>query len=216
VNESEWLRSDDPPAMLRLLMGMKDDQSGTLGPSDRKLRLFACARARVLAKNPHSFHNIPMAERGNIISAVESLADGADGPPFESLPYWPNYLTMPPLQAASHAAHIGDSPFAALLREIVGNPFRPVLRADQAPMSSPHPPYWLFKDEWLTPTALSLAQAAYDERLLDGTLDPVRLMILADALEEAGCDEALLLAHCRSPEGHVRGCWALDLLLAKQ
>lgn len=41
---------------------------------------------------------------------------------------------------------------------------------------------------WLTPAVLSLAQAAYDTRLLDGTLDHHHLSVLADALEEAGCE----------------------------
>ena len=40
--------------------------------------------------------------------------------------------------------------------------------------------------------------------------------ILADALEDAGCDNADFLNHCRSESLHVRGCWALDLLLGKK
>ena len=69
---------------------------------------------------------------------------------------------------------------------------------------------------WQTPTILSLAQAAYDQRRLpSGELDPARLAILSDALEEAGCADANLLSHLRSPGPHVRGCWALDLLLGR-
>jgi hypothetical protein len=49
----------------------------------------------------------------------------------------------------------------------------------------------------------------------DGLLDPVRLAILADALEEAGCQDNDLLQHLRSPGPHVLGCWALDLILRK-
>jgi hypothetical protein len=60
---------------------------------------------------------------------------------------------------------------------------------------------------------LSLAEAAYQERLLpSGELDPQRLAVLADALEEAGA-EGDLLAHLRGPGPHVRGCWALDAAL---
>jgi hypothetical protein len=55
-----------------------------------------------------------------------------------------------------------------------------------------------------------LAQAIYDDRAFD------RLPILADALEEAGCDTADILAHCRGPGPHVRGCWVVDLILGKQ
>ena len=62
----------------------------------------------------------------------------------------------------------------------------------------------------------SLAQAAYAERHLpSGHLDAVRLGILADALEEAGAADALV-AHLRSSGPHVRGCWAVDLVLAKE
>ena len=42
------------------------------------------------------------------------------------------------------------------------------------------------------------------------------LPILADALEEAGCANQDLLAHCRHSGEHVRGCWAVDLLLGKE
>jgi hypothetical protein len=42
-----------------------------------------------------------------------------------------------------------------------------------------------------------------------------RLAVLADALEEAGCADALLLAHLRSPGPHVRGCFALDAVRGK-
>jgi hypothetical protein len=47
------------------------------------------------------------------------------------------------------------------------------------------------------------------------TLDPTRLAILADALLDAGCDAEELIQHCRSAGPHVRGCWAVDLLLGK-
>jgi hypothetical protein len=39
--------------------------------------------------------------------------------------------------------------------------------------------------------------------------------ILADALEDAGCDNADILSHCRQPGAHVRGCWVVDLVLGK-
>ena len=55
----------------------------------------------------------------------------------------------------------------------------------------------------------SLANLIYDERAFD------RLPILADALEDAGCDDADILRHCREPGEHVRGCWVVDLLLGK-
>jgi hypothetical protein len=64
-----------------------------------------------------------------------------------------------------------------------------------------------------TPTIVGLARAAYDNRTLpSGELDPQRLAVLADALEEAGA-EGDLLEHLRGPRPHVRGCWAVDLCL---
>jgi len=87
---------------------------------------------------------------------------------------------------------------AAFLRDIF-SPFHPIV-LDPA---------------WLTPTVVALARAAYDERQLpSGELDRDRLLILADALEDAGAD-AELLEHLREPGPHVRGCWCLDLILGK-
>jgi hypothetical protein len=91
------------------------------------------------------------------------------------------------------------SEFIPLLREVFGNPFCPSR----------------FAPAWRTLDVFSLAQAAYEERFLpSGELDPVRLAILADALEEVGASEDIIL-HLRSPEPHVKGCWALDRILGK-
>jgi hypothetical protein len=57
---------------------------------------------------------------------------------------------------------------------------------------------------------LKLSRAIYDDRAFD------RLPVLADALEDAGCTDRTILAHCRSGGEHVRGCWVVDLLLGKQ
>jgi hypothetical protein len=80
------------------------------------------------------------------------------------------------------------------LRDIFGNPFRPVT-LDPACRTS---------------NVLSLAQTIYDERAFD------RMPILADALEDGGCTNAEILQHCRQPGEHVRGCWVVDLLLRKE
>jgi hypothetical protein len=90
---------------------------------------------------------------------------------------------------------------ADLLRDLFGNPFRPVA-LDPA---------------WLTPTVQALAQAAYEERVLpSGELDLARLKVLADSLEEAGCSQAAVLDHLRGPGPHVLGCWAVDLVLGRK
>jgi hypothetical protein len=62
---------------------------------------------------------------------------------------------------------------------------------------------------WQNGTVLQLAQAVYDQRRFQD------LPILADALEEAGCEDADILNHCRQPGEHMRGCWVLDLVLGR-
>ncbi len=82
----------------------------------------------------------------------------------------------------------------ALLRDIFGNPFRPVT----------------FDPAWRTSTAVGVAEAIYADRTFDN------LPVLADALQDAGCDHPDILTHLRDPGPHVRGCWALDLVLGKE
>ena len=66
---------------------------------------------------------------------------------------------------------------------------------------------------WLT-ESIGVARAAYDDRLLPaGTLAPDRLAVLADALEDAGCTDAVILDHLREPGSHVRGCFVVDRAL---
>lgn len=77
-------------------------------------------------------------------------------------------------------------------------------------------PPWRFFTKASYELTLSLAQAAYEERNPDGTLETDRLLVLSDVLEEAGCDSDDLLMHLRSPGPHVRGCWAVDLILGKE
>jgi hypothetical protein len=90
-----------------------------------------------------------------------------------------------------------------LLRDLFGDPSRPSFLD----------PAWL---AWRDGSVVKLTQAAYDEQLLpSGELDPSRLAILADALEEAGCSLKEVLDHLRGLGPHVRGCWAVDLLLGK-
>ncbi|VTR97037.1 Uncharacterized protein (Fragment) OS=uncultured bacterium PE=4 SV=1 [Gemmata massiliana] len=81
-----------------------------------------------------------------------------------------------------------------LIRDIFGNPFRPVT----------------FSPSWRSSTAAALAAQMYEAR------DFSAMPILADALEDAGCDSADVLDHCRGPEPHVRGCWVMDLVLGKE
>ena len=81
-----------------------------------------------------------------------------------------------------------------LINEVHGNPFRPVA----------------FSPEWRTDTAVSLAKQMYESR------DFGAMPILADALQDAGCDNEAVLNHCRDTKQlHIRGCWVVDLVLDK-
>jgi hypothetical protein len=81
-----------------------------------------------------------------------------------------------------------------LFHDIFGNPFRPVT----------------FSPEWRTGTAVDLARTMYESR------DFSAMPILADALQDAGCDNDDILSHCRdSNPTHVRGCWVVDLVLER-
>ncbi|MFO0797673.1 MAG: hypothetical protein U0804_09345 [Gemmataceae bacterium] len=82
---------------------------------------------------------------------------------------------------------------AQLVRDIFGNPFRPVA-LDPA---------------WRTEAVVGLAAGVYADRAFD------RLPALANAIEAAGCADGAVLTHCRGPGPHVRGCWVVDLLLGK-
>jgi hypothetical protein len=89
---------------------------------------------------------------------------------------------------------------SSLLRCIFGNPFRPIV----------------LDPTWLTEKVVKQAEVAYEERELPSErLDFTRLAILADALEDAGCSEPDVLAHCRGSDPHVRGCWVADLVVGK-
>ncbi len=95
-------------------------------------------------------------------------------------------------------------PLPALLREVVGNPFRPLPRLGPAVLG------------WNGGCIRQMASATFAEPTVpEGTLAPARLAVLADALEEAGCTDTDLLTHLRSAGRHVRGCWALDAVLGK-
>jgi hypothetical protein len=62
---------------------------------------------------------------------------------------------------------------------------------------------------WLTSTVTDIARQMYDSR------DFTAMPILADALQDAGCENADILTHCRGPGPHVRGCWVVDFVLGK-
>ncbi len=83
-----------------------------------------------------------------------------------------------------------------LIRELFGASFRPVAL---------HPAWLAGSDS----RAAKLAADIYRDRTFG------LMPMLADVLEGAGSEDADILAHCREPGEHVRGCWALDLVLGK-
>lgn len=98
-----------------------------------------------------------------------------------------------PSPVASGKTANAEGVLCDLLRCVFGNPF-------QKPA---------FPTAWQTETVKALASAIYADLAFD------RLPILADALEEAGCDDRPMLDHLRGPGPHCRGCWVLDLALGK-
>jgi len=94
---------------------------------------------------------------------------------------------------ATSSPEAGTRTVCQFFRDIFGNPFRPVA----------------IDPRWQTETVVALATGIYAERAFD------RMPILADALEDVGCDRADILNHCRGDGPHVRGCWVVDLLLGK-
>jgi hypothetical protein len=225
MTEDEWLDCTTPALMLEHLKHRA---------TDRKFRLFAAACCRRI------WHLIPDPREKGLVEEVERFADGLIPErqlmwashrlnPWSPSPRPERFAVDVVLACAVPAAYPGAwegtrhaqagavEALAAstggggvlwewghqmtLVRCLFGNPFLPI---SLDPASR-------------TPAVVSLAQAAYDERILPaGTLDPDRLAVLSDALEEAGCTDEQILVHLREPSPHVRGCWVLDLLLEKE
>ena len=213
MTEALWEESVDPTEMLRFL----GDKA-----SDRKLRLFGCACCRRI------WHLLTDERSRECVEVAERYADGpASGSELRaaSAAAWEvSMYSMGRTAAAAEAVaeviyeqdayggayHISllayNAYFAVgedigeydaqchLLRDIFGNLFRPVA-LDPA---------------WRTSTVVALAEGIYAERAFD------RMSILADALQDAGCADEDVLAHCRDTTlAHVRGCWVVDLVLGK-
>jgi hypothetical protein len=218
MTEQEWLACADPRRLLDYLE-VYHKAARTKG-GRRKLRLLACACCRRLwhlAKYDKGRRGVEVAERyADRLAGKEELraAREVDEPGWDDLWSAAQYaLKEKPQEAtgrmALHSYLLGGAGTDAaeerrvqcgLVRETFGNPFRPVT----------------VEPAWQAPQVVALAQAAYDNRdRFAGTLDPARLAALADGLDEAGCADADVLNHLRGPGPHVRGCWAVDLLLGK-
>jgi hypothetical protein len=217
MTEDDWLEAcADPRAML-------DHLDGTA--SSRDLRLFGCAVARRMGLRPEWIPAIEEVERptpgratpDKVIAARRELNAVAHGLAFYEFDRWVGYLPalvvmgerfgiqeakaivnqyapyVSELQSAAVAAAV-LRPLAYILRDIFGNPFRPVA-LDPACLS------------WNHGIVPAIAQRIYDDRTFHN------LPILAAVLEDFGCADQDILAHCRLVGMHVRGCWVIKLLL---
>jgi hypothetical protein len=236
VGEAEWLAAVVPHPMLSHLRGRV---------SDRKQRLLVCACARRLwqmVPDPRGLELLEAAERyadaeisrDDLLRALDAAGPWAfceSG--IDQLSYLRSLLCRPLIDPPEMAwkgtcdlleftlnftaflvdrlrrrrSVEGSVPRKAweeearaqadLLREIVGNPFRPC----------PPPPAALLR--WQDRLVPRLAQSVYGGRRWR------QLPVLADALLDAGCEDDALIDHCRGDAAHVRGCWAVDVLLGR-
>jgi hypothetical protein len=232
MTEAEWLTSEDPE---RLFVHLLPPYDG------RKWRLFVCAccrrmsslmpdarsRAAVEASEGFADGLVTLDELEYAHAGAHSAAlrwfFGAPGIPYSSgltsslaVDVSSEYELSPTILkhvalAAGYAEEDAAAPQDALqvrdwvtgcetaeqanlFRDVFGNPFRPVD----------------FSPAWRTDTAVSLAKQMYESR------DFGAMPILADALQDAGCDNEHILSHCRGDGPHVRGCWVVDLVLGKE
>jgi hypothetical protein len=221
MTEEEWLRSQDPDPMWRLLEVV--DPSPSLL---RKSRLLACAFARLIWE----IHD----EQGKqIIESMERYADGDEsledfrvvmGDYYDRVEDEPdprrqaagncvlglstarheNYplrfavtqgrLALSARQQSDEVWKSNHVPEICItIRDIFGNPFRPVV----------------LESSLRTESVVSLARAMYESRNFSD------IKVVAETLQNAGCDNQELLDHCRGSVSHIRGCWVVDLLLGK-
>lgn len=216
MNEEEWLASHDPMWMLE---GIEHEGS------DRKFRLLGCGCCRLaprLLTDNRSLRAVEVAEQyadGQVteqklaettIPAFRASMDGGSsaavcfltaGDGFEaSRRVLEERLEVEGPQMVFEFWLWGKQRrrrafYASLVRDIFGNPFRPAA----------------FLPDWRTDTAKPLARQMYESREFSA------MPILADALQDAGCDNYDILSHCRDANAtHVRGCWVVDLVLGKE
>lgn len=215
MDEHEWLASDDPARMLAFLTGPVSERDY---PALRRFPRPSERRLYLFASEAGCEHCAILAQGRRAAFWADSVSK------CES-------CAQPAVKAA-------------LLRDLVSNPWRP---AQTCKRNLPCDRLCrCLLSEWLTPTVLAIARRAYDER------DFAALPILADALEEAGCESEDILRHLRGQERcwlcertggtlndlcsicgeeiglsratgwmplrgpHARGCWALDLVLNKE
>jgi hypothetical protein len=210
MDEARWLSSEDPRKLLEW-------QRGAF--SERKLRLFVCAFWRQFWQEEIGI--LPETESDpallQVLAYAEQWAEQGVRPERMSFPLGFGWHPLVALNAFDGAnwtirqtagfkgrldcyrydakdRHKAADQQIRLLREIAGNPYRTIT----------------IDPSWRTPTVVALAHAVYDTQAFQ------RLPVLADALEDAGCDNEEMLIHCRISGSHVRGCWLIDLLTGRE
>src|ERR1043165_735643 len=210
MTESEWLSCTDPGPMLEFLRDRASDRK-------LRLFAVACCRSLPYSKDDRFQHALEASEgyadgkttkaalkRGRQGVRAARFALPANDPQVHG--EWGVYWLVEVAASENAADGVGNemqrladqgilnlhsqvrSSICDLLRDLFGNPFRPIT----------------VEPAWRTSTVVSLAQVIYDERQFEG------LPVLADALEEAGCTNPEILSHCRGSGPHVKGCWAVD------
>jgi hypothetical protein len=181
VTEAEWLACADPVEML-LGLHFAHDQP-------RKFALFAFACSHLI------WERLDAPSRRWLLEAEQNEDEHRDSGD-ERMNFSRDLLRQEVGLFCLRELQRAPAPAGAseLVREVFGNPFRPVIVAPA----------------WRTTTVLTLAVIIDRERAFD------RLPILADALQDAGCDNEDILNHCRAPGVHVRGCWVVDVVLGKE
>ena len=183
-----------------------------LGGSPRKCRLHCVACCRLVAE--HIDHPDCLA----LIDLVETFADDASLAPEvaklrRKVSCWATAI-HPSARSerdwcARWSAYAAADPKA--LAPVTGFVRTPEFRDALAEVYGPREGGVYFAPSWRTDTAVSLARQMYAAREFSA------MPILADALQDAGCDSEVILAHCRDADGsHVRGCWVTDLVLGRQ
>ena len=130
----------------------------------------------------------------HLVGGVDSAFDGMETPflvPADDAARWAVAAVR---EHAGKAAAVREKIVqCSILRDILGNPFRPVHCSA----------------EWKTTAVTALARETYDDRRFSN------LPEIATAFIEAGCESADILAHCRSEKPHARGCWVIDMILQR-
>jgi hypothetical protein len=227
--EANWTSCNDPfrlltnlEVMTRLLPGSENYVVTLNPPNLRQLQLFAVACCRLIPevyKYEHLSHSLlGLAE--SLATTLLAKAPSGFGPKFL---HGAQPLSIARATEGILAIRDGRNPWSvadAVITLVLSRSARtPGRRRARQQLSN------LFRDifglpaglqrpsesvlSWSQGRVLQLAQVIYDERRFEG------LPILGDALEEAGCAAPELLAHCRGPGPHALGCWAVDLLLAR-